>query len=105
MFGFVFNMVGSLLATVVMIVVGMPVIIPGIQGQFFEGAVVGVFANRIGGTKNVIVSNLLYGFITMFVLALCVNANPIWPMVGGFYENCDYCVLGLALSKMFALIA
>ena len=106
MFGFVFNMVGSLLATVVMIVVGMPVIIiPGIQGQFFEGAVVGVFANRIGGTKNVIVSNLLYGFITMFVLALCVNANPIWPMVGGFYENCDYCVLGLALSKMFALVS
>ena len=107
MFGFIFNMVGSLLATLVMIWAKMPiVVIPGIQGQFFEGAVIGVFANRIGGVKNVIISNLIYGFITMFLLAVCIPfAGDLFTSIGGIYENCDYCLLGVGLNKLFSLFA
>ena len=104
MFGFIANMAGSLLATLAMIALKMPiVVIPGIQGQFFEGAVIGVFANRIGGVKNVIISNLLYGFITLFVLALAIPASPIYAAVGAFYENCDYTFLGFLLNKVIGL--
>lgn len=105
MFGFVANMAGSLLATLVMIWAKMPiVIIPGIQGQFFEGAVIGVFANRIGGVKNVIISNLIYGFVTLFLLSICIPyAGNVLTSIGGMYENADYCMLGVGLNRLFSL--
>ena len=64
MLGFVFSLLGSILATLVMAFTGFsPVVVPGVQINFFEGALVGVYANARGGLKNCIFSALITGFI------------------------------------------
>ncbi|WP_302826758.1 PTS transporter subunit IIC [Anaerofustis stercorihominis] len=104
MFGFIANLLGSLCATVLMAVVGMPVlVVPGIQGQFFEGAIVGVFGNRIGGLRVALVASFLYGFITLFLISFIAPSSGVLLEAGAFYESAEFAILPLIIQKIVML--
>ncbi|MEA4970063.1 MAG: PTS ascorbate transporter subunit IIC [Candidatus Pelethousia sp.] len=105
MLGFLMHLLGSIVASLLMVVTGFtPLVIPGVQINFFEGAIVGVYANARGGVKNVILSSLLVGFILQFGVSL------IFPYTGALiphsvaYEAIDYNTFGLVLAKVLAIL-
>ena len=104
MLGFVFSLLGSILATLVMAFTGFsPVVVPGVQINFFEGALVGVYANARGGLKNCIFSALITGFILQFAVALTFPMTGHLMATGGAYEAMDFNTIGYLIAKLMSL--
>ncbi len=102
--GFVSNLVGSIIATIVMVATGFsPLVVPGVQINFFEGALIGVYANAHGGIKNVILSNLILGFVLQWGVALVYPYTGAMATTGYAYEAIDFNTIGLGLVKLLAL--
>ena len=71
MLGFVFNLFGSIVACIVMAAVGFsPCVLPGVQINFFEGGLIGVYANAHGGYKSCILGSFITGFLLQFLVAV-----------------------------------
>jgi len=69
--GYVMNLIGGVLATLVMAALGMPVVIlPSIFMNFWSGALFGVFANAWGGRRAAFIAPLILGFVAPFGWAL-----------------------------------
>ena len=104
MFGFVFSLLGSIVGTIVMALVGVsPVVVPGVQINFFEGALIGVYANARGGLKNVIFSSFICGFALQFLVAFTFPLTGQLMATNGAYEAIDFNTIGLLLAKLFNL--
>jgi len=102
--GFVFHLLGSIVATLVMAAIGFsPFVVPGVQINFFEGALVGVYANAHGGIKNVILSTFIVGFILQFGVGLVFPHTGSMMATGYAYEAIDFNTIGLGLVKILAL--
>lgn len=101
MFGFIANLFGSVLACILMGVLNLPVlVIPGIQGQFFLGAIVGIFGNRMGGIRTCVVSAFLYGFITLFLISWMAPSSGVLFDAGAFYESAENPMFAFLLQKL-----
>jgi PTS system ascorbate-specific IIC component len=98
--GFLGHLIGGILAVVVMISTGFsPLVVPAIEINFFEGALVGVFANTRGGTKSVIVSTLIVGFALQFVTAFTYPMTGIMSTSGTAFECIDHNTVGWITAK------
>lgn len=104
MLGFMFSLLGSIIATLVMTFTGFsPVVVPGVQINFFEGALVGVYANARGGLKNCILSSLITGFLLQFAVALTFPLTGHLVATGGAYEAMDFNTIGYLIAKLMSL--
>jgi PTS system ascorbate-specific IIC component len=102
--GFLCHLGGSIVATLSMLAIGFsPLVIPGVQINFFEGALIGVYANSRGGIRNVILSNLIIGFILQFGVAFVYPDTGILAASGGAYEAIDFNTIGLLITKLLHL--
>lgn len=103
MIGFLLHLLGSIVATLIMALTGFtPLVIPGVQINFFEGALVGVYANAHGGIKNVILSSFLVGFILQFGVALTFPYTGILVAKNVAYEAIDFNTFGLIIAKILS---
>lgn len=104
MIGFVFNLLGSIVACIIMAATGFsPCVLPGVQINFFEGGLIGVYANAHGGYKSCILGSFITGFLLQFLVAIT------FPLTGsaliatnGAYEAMDFNSIGYILAKLFA---
>lgn len=65
--GFIFNLLGGIVATLIMISVKLPVVvIPSVWTNFWMGAVTGVFADAYGGRKGTMIATFLIGLLVPF---------------------------------------
>ena len=104
MIGFVFSLLGSIVATIVMGVTGFaPVVVPGVQINFFEGGLIGVYANAKGGLLNVIFASFICGFALQFLVAFTFPLTGAIMHTNGAYEAIDFNTIGLGLAKIFQL--
>lgn len=104
MLGFLLHLLGSIVATGVMAATGFaPLVIPGVQINFFEGALVGVYANARGGLKNVIISSFVVGFILQFCVAFIFPHTGMLVDLNAAYEAIDYNTFGLIIAKILAI--
>ena len=104
MLGFVFSLLGSIAATLIMALTGFsPVVVPGVQINFFEGALVGVYANAHGGMKNCIFSAFITGFILQFAVALTFPLTGHLIATGGAYEAMDFNTIGYLIARVLSL--
>lgn len=104
MLGFVFSLFGSICATLIMVFTGFsPVVLPGVQINFFEGALVGVYANARGGVKNCVLSAFVTGFLLQFAVAFTFPLTGHLMETGGAYEAFDFNSIGLLLAKVFQI--
>jgi PTS system ascorbate-specific IIC component len=65
--GFIFNLLGGIAATLVMIALKFPVVvIPSVWTNFWMGALTGVFADAYGGRRGTIIATFIIGFLVPF---------------------------------------
>ena len=103
--GFLFHLAGSIIATLVMVATHFsPLVVPGVQINFFEGALIGVYANSRGGLRNVICSCLLIGFILQFGVAFTFPYTGTMVSTGYAYEAIDFNTIGLVIVKLLSLL-
>lgn len=104
MIGFLMNLLGSILATVIMAATSFaPLVIPGVQINFFEGALVGVYANARGGIKNVIVSSFIVGFLLQFAIAITFPLTGMLVAENVAYEAIDFNTFGYIIAKVLSI--
>lgn len=94
--GFLFNTLGSVIAIILLIVLGSPVlIITGFVPLFFDGGPIGVYANKHGGFKAVAFFCTLTGLIQVFGAALVI---PMSGMTGGWMGMSDWSTIWVAIT-------
>ncbi len=103
--GFIFNLLGGILATVVMVAFKMPtVVLPAIFMNFWSGAIIGVFADVYGGRRGVIVASLLLGFLVPFAWAIGYPMSGALNGAGVVLDYTDASTFGLALQFIGKLL-
>lgn len=103
--GFVTNLIGGILATVVMVALKFPVImLPAIWMNFWTGALLGVFTNAYGGLRATIIVPFIWGFIAPFGWALMYPYTGIFVGVGSFdyTDAATICPIYVLLVKFLA---
>lgn len=88
--GFLSNLAGGILATIVMTFVGMPVVVlPAVWMNFWTGGTLGVFADAYGGRRACIIMNLILGFLAPFGWALAYPSSGIFSTINATNDYTD----------------
>lgn len=77
-------------------------IIPGFVPVFFDAAITGVFANKFGGWKAVVVIGLFVGFLHIFGSAWAASMSGL---VGGWQGNSDFATIWPAMMTVMKAIS
>lgn len=91
--GFIFSVIGGILATIITAQMSV-VVLPSVIGLFFMGAAAGVFGNAMGGRRGAVIASFLLGFLFQFIVAL---AYPLINLGG-------YGIEGLWFASTDAII-
>ena len=103
--GFLSNLAGGILATVVMVALKWDVIIlPAVWMNFWTGAMLGVFADAYGGRRATVILNLLLGFLSPFGWALAYPLSGFFATTGGTADYTDSATIGLIYEWVVKLI-
>lgn len=100
-FGFLVGTVGQLLAVALLVIFKSPIVlIPGFIPLFFDNATVGIFANKFGGWKALVLICFVNGLIQIFGSALVVSMTNLtwWQGVS------DYSTIWLAITFILKTI-
>ncbi len=74
--GFFSKLLGAIVGTFLQIAVGLPVIIlPSVFMDFWDGAIMGVFADKFGGRRAAMLVPFIVGIIIQFVWALSFQST------------------------------
>lgn len=93
--GFLSNLVGAILATIVMSVMGAPVIVlPAVWMNFWTGGMLGVFADAYGGRRATIIMCFLLGFIIPFGWMLAYPLSGFFATTGATADYTDTATIG-----------
>lgn len=94
--GFLANLVGGILATVVMAATSFPVLVlPAVWMNFWSGAVIGTVADAYGGRRATIIVCLLLGFVVPFLWGLGYPLSGILATSGVVNDYTDVASYGL----------
>ncbi|MDT2681304.1 PTS ascorbate transporter subunit IIC [Enterococcus gallinarum] len=91
--GFLFALIGGLVATFVSTMLPV-VVLPSVIGLFFMGGAAGVFGNAMGGRRGAIISGLILGFTFQLIVAVA------YPILG----LSSYGISGLWFASTDAII-
>jgi len=76
--GFLAKLLGAIVGTLLMVVFRTPVVVmPSVFMDFWDGALIGVVADRVGGRRAAMVIPFVWGIVTQFGFMLMV------PLLGG----------------------
>lgn len=90
LFGFVCGALGQLVAIVGLIVFHSPImIITGFVPVFFDNATLGVFANRFGGLRALVIICFFTGILQVLGGALAASLTGLYEF-GGYHGNIDW---------------
>ena len=102
--GFVADFAGAILSTILLIVIGSPVIVlPGPIFFFFDGALAGPFGDRFGGWKGAIAAGFVMGLFVHLGTALLYQFEPVFHGTGVLWSGPDMVML-LPIFYIFRLI-
>jgi len=104
MLGFVFAVVGMLVAMLASSVAFGVVPLVSIIGAFFTGGVAGIFGNARGGRRGAMISGFVYGFELIFLSGFTYKLFDHFAAVGaeGTGHDCiDAMVLMLGMKNVW----
>ncbi len=103
--GFVFNLFGGILATIVMMLLKFSTfVIPGVWVNFWVGSVMGVFADAYGGRRATMIISFVLGFLIPFGWALGYPLSGIIAGSGAIMDNTDAGTIGLLFEYIVEII-
>ena len=103
--GFIFNVLGGVVATIVMVACHMPIIIlPAIWINFWQGGIMGVFADCYGGRRAVIITTFIAGFVSAFGWMFIYPLQGVAAGCGSVYNYTDSATYGALLAWLIHLI-
>lgn len=99
--GFIFTTVGSLIGMGLTAIpaLGVPLVIPGVMSNFFAGGTAGIFANKIGGRRGVIVGCIAHG---IFIMLLPAFLSPMLAQIG--FQNITCTDVDTVVTGFFFMI-
>lgn len=90
LFGFVCGAIGQFVAIMGLLVFNSPImIITGFVPVFFDNATLGVFANRFGGIRALVIICLVCGVLQVLGGALAASLTGLYEF-GGYHGNIDW---------------
>lgn len=102
--GFIFNLLGAIAATILMVVMKMPVVVlPAVWINFWQGALVGVFADVYGGRRATIIITFITGFLSALGWAFIYPLQGIASDCGAVYNYTDSASFGSILAYIIGL--
>ncbi len=93
--GFLSSFAGGIVSMPIMVLTGLPVVIPGVVPHFFCGATAGVFGNSRGGLRGAIVGAFVQGIAISF---LPIALMPVLGSLGfasTTFSDFDFTVVGI----------
>ncbi|RIY35320.1 PTS ascorbate-specific subunit IIBC [Psittacicella gerlachiana] len=108
-FGFIWGALGQFLAVGILFLFNAPIlVIPGFIPMFFSNATIGVFANKFGGWKAVIVCCFTFGIIEVLGSAWAIHLISEYGIkFNAWMGMADWALVfpvlfqGLSISKLF----
>lgn len=92
--GFVAAFVGAILVTILLIVIGSPVVVlPGPIFFFFDGALAGPFGDRFGGWKGALAAGLFIGVFVSLGTVFLYPLEPVFQGTGVLWSGPDMIML------------
>ncbi len=102
MLGFLFTTLGQIIAIAGLVIFRSPVlVIAGFVPLFFDGGPVGVYANKHGGIRALVVFCVTTGILQVVGSALVI---PMTGMVGGWMGNFDWASYWLIIIALMRFI-
>lgn len=99
--GFIFTTVGSLIGMGLTAIpaLGVPLVIPGVMSNFFAGGTAGIFANKTGGRRGVIIGCIAHG---VFIMLLPAFLSPMLAQIG--FQNITCTDVDTVVTGFFFMI-
>jgi PTS system ascorbate-specific IIC component len=99
--GFLFTTVGSIIGMFItgISALGVPLVIPGVMSNFFAGGTAGIFANKVGGRRGVIVGCIAHG---IFIILLPAFLAPMLTQIG--FQNITCTDVDTVVTGYFFMI-
>ena len=76
--GFIFTTIGSMIGMLISPMFGA-FVVPGVMSNFFAGGTAGIFANKMGGRRGVIIGCIVHG---IFIMILPAMLSPMLADIG-----------------------
>lgn len=102
--GFLFAVIGGLVATALTGLMGV-VVLPGVIGLFFMGGAAGVFGDKLGGKRGAIVAGLFLGFVFTLMPALFYRVIDVtrYGIEGLWFASTDAIIIGVLMKLVGGL--
>lgn len=99
--GFIFTTIGSLIGMLITGIpaLGLPLVIPGVMSNFFAGGTAGIFANKVGGRRGVIIGCIAHG---IFIMLLPAFLSPMLSQIG--FQNITCTDVDTVVTAFFFMI-
>ncbi|MDO4312108.1 MAG: PTS ascorbate transporter subunit IIC [Eubacteriales bacterium] len=99
--GFIFTTVGSLIGMGLTAIpaLGVPLVIPGVMSNFFAGGTAGIFANKVGGRRGVVIGCIAHG---IFIMLLPAFLSPMLAQIG--FQNITCTDVDTVVTGFFFMI-
>lgn len=98
--GFLTSFLGGIVSLIAMVLLGTPVIIPGVVPHFFCGATAGVYGNATGGVKGAVLGSFIHGVIISFMPIVLMPVMGDLGFQGSTFSDTDYGVTGIFLGNL-----
>lgn len=93
--GFLSSFVGGIVSIPIMLLTGLPVVIPGVVPHFFCGATAGVFGNSRGGLKGAIVGAFVQGIAISFLPLALMPVLGSLGFANTTFSDFDFTIMGI----------
>jgi Uncharacterized protein conserved in bacteria len=102
--GFIFNLLGAIAATALLIYFKAPIVIlPAVWINFWQGALVGVFADAYGGRRATIIITFMTGLLSALGWAFIYPLQGIAANCGAVYNYTDSASFGAIIAYILSL--
>ncbi|WP_057490659.1 PTS sugar transporter subunit IIC [Streptococcus orisasini] len=102
--GFITTTIGTIVAMLILPMLGLAMILPGMLTNFFAGGTAGIFGNAVGGRRGAIIGGIAHGFFITLLPALLVTAFNQLGFVNATATDVDTVVVALLYAWLFSPI-
>lgn len=97
--GFLFAVIGGLIATLITTQMSV-VVLPGVIGLFFMGGAAGVFGDKLGGKRGAVVAGAFLGFVFTLMPALFYNLIDVtrYGIEGLWFASTDAIIVSVIVK-------